>query len=205
MSLSGVPEALSDVSHILSPSTILLALLLMSYPSGYPEAAGWSKWMYELGARFLPAGNLDRMYGSLGGILLVFGILVSPHARWALSQKPLEWLGQVSFAIYLLHGMLLRTVFAWVLHLGQPLAPFGQYGDDGQQYRIERYPVPGFFQCALATLVLAACVGGASQVWNMKLEPLFAKITAKLEGLVTGKYSIEVKSTESPILPTRKD
>ncbi|KAK5507868.1 hypothetical protein LTR07_011092 [Exophiala xenobiotica] len=205
MSLSGVPEALSDVSHILSPSTILLALLLMSYPSGYPEAAGWSKWMYELGVRFLPADNLDRMYGSLGGILLVFGILVSPHARWALSQKPLEWLGQVSFAIYLLHGMLLRTVFAWVLHLGQPLAPFGHHGDDGQQYWIERYPVPGFFQCALATLVLAACVGGASHLWNMKLEPLFAKMTAKLEGLVTGKYSIEVKSTDTPILPIRKD
>jgi len=161
-----------------------------------------------MGIRFLPkatADAMDRMYGSLGGILLVLGILISPHARWALSRSVPTWLGKVSFAIYLIHGTMLRTVFAWVLHLGQGLAVFGEFLEDGSEYRFERYPVPGFWKCAFATVVMAVCTCAASQLWNMKLEPLFAKITTKLEGLVSGRFSIEVKATEKSILPTRKD
>ncbi|KAK6383972.1 hypothetical protein LTS17_003264 [Exophiala oligosperma] len=205
MSLVGGAEALSKVSHILSPSSILTGLFLMSYPGGYPDAASWSRRMHAFGVRFLPGESVDRMYGSLGGIVLVFGIIISPHARWVLSQRPLEWLGKVSFAIYLLHGMLLRTIFAWVLHLGQSLTPFVQTGEDGREFYVNRYPVPGFFQCAFATMVLAACLAVASQIWNLKLEPVFGKITTRLERVATGKSSPEVKSGEDSILPTRKD
>jgi hypothetical protein len=208
LSLSTIPQAVADRSPYLSPLLIPISLFLMSYPGSYAESAGWSKWLYETGTRFLPdvaTEGLDRMYGSLGGILLMVGIIISPHARWLLSQKPLVWLGEVSFAIYLLHGMLLRTVFAWVLHLGQQLIPFGRTAEDGAEYRVERYPVPEFLPCALATLVLALCIAGASHVWNMKLEPLFGKITNKLEGLVTAKGSVELKSSENSILPIRND
>ncbi|KIV84971.1 hypothetical protein PV11_00716 [Exophiala sideris] len=208
LSLSKIPKAAADLSPYLSPLLIPISLFLMSYPGSYAESAGWSNWLHENGIRFLPevaSENLDRMYGSLGGILLMVGIIISPHARWVLSQGPLVWLGEVSFAIYLLHGMLLRTVFAWVLQIGQPLTPFGRRAEDGAEYRIERYPVPGFLHCTLATIVLALCVAGASHVWNMKLEPLFGKITNKLEGIMTAKSSVELKSPEKSILPIRND
>lgn len=133
------------------------------------------------------------------------GILISPHARWLLARRPLQWLGKVSFAIYLLHGLLMRTVFAWVLHFGHHKQQIAQYTPEGVEYFVDRYPVPGFFHCAVATIVLLVCVAGASHVWNLKFEPVFAKITSKLEGLVTGKFYIEVKSQEKNILPLRKD
>jgi len=161
-----------------------------------------------VGVRYLPVvteGALDRFYGSLGGILLVFSVLISPHARWVCSRRPLLWLGKISFAIYLLHGLMMRTVFASVLHLGQSLEVFHEQGEDGTDYHFQRYPIPGFWQCTLATVVLAVCVGVTSQTWNVKMEPLFAQMATSLERLVTGKSYMVVESAEKSILPTRKD
>ena len=149
---------------------------------------------------------VDRVYGSLGGILLIVGIIISPHARWALSRPILLWLGKVSFAIYLLHGMFLRTIFAWLLHFGQSKEVMTEYDQWGRQYQVERYPLPGFLQRAVATVVMGVCVAVASYFWNLKMEPIFAKVTSKFEGIVTGKAQIiEPKSSGSTILPLRKD
>ncbi|KIX01611.1 uncharacterized protein Z518_09337 [Rhinocladiella mackenziei CBS 650.93] len=200
LSLSDFPNAVASVSPYLSPPIILISLVMMSYPSSFSDRASWSKWFHEFGIRFLPVdytASLDRMYGSLGGLLLMVGILISPHARWALSSRPLIWLGKVSFAIYLLHGMIVRTIFAWILHFGHPKELIPESTQNGAEYHVERYPVPGFSQRAFATIILALCVGAASHEWTMKMEPLFAKITTKLEGLVTGKFYIELKSKET--------
>ncbi|EXJ78093.1 hypothetical protein A1O3_09254 [Capronia epimyces CBS 606.96] len=208
MNLSNMPTAASAISPFVSPPLIISALVMMSFPGSFYESAAWSTWLHDVAIRHVPAditNTVDRMYGSLGGILLIVGIIISPHARWLLSRRPLQLLGKISFAIYLLHGMLMRTVFAWVLHLGHPKQQLAQYTEDGAEYYVERYLVPGFFQCALATVVLMVCVAGASHVWNLKLEPVFAKITSKLEGLVAGKFYIEVKSEEKTVLPLRKD
>ncbi|EHY59611.1 hypothetical protein HRR83_001117 [Exophiala dermatitidis] len=208
MSLSNIPKAASAASCFISPPLIFLALFLMSYPGSWYQNATWSTWLHDVAIAYVPADiahAVDRVYGSVGGILLVVGIIISPHARWLLSRRPLQWLGKVSFAIYLLHGPLMRTVFAWVLHAGHQKQRIPQYDPQGTEYYVERYPVPGSLQCALATVALAICVAAASHVWNLKVEPVFAKITTRLEGLVTGKYYIEVKSLEKNVLPLRKD
>ena len=181
----------------------------MSYPGSYAEAASWSTWLRDFATQYFPTethGAIERIYGSLGGILLLAGIIISPHARWALSRPPLLWLGRVSFAIYLLHGMFLRTIFAWLLHLGQGKQVITEYDQGGREIHIERYPLPGSFQRAVATVVMAVCVGIASHFWNLKFEPIFAKITSKLESIVAGKVEMrEPKSNNATILPLRKD
>ncbi|OAL25265.1 hypothetical protein AYO22_05142 [Fonsecaea multimorphosa] len=211
LSLSDIPKVLAPYSPYISPPVILISLIFMSYPSSYAEAASWSLWLRELATQYFPSHAtfaLERMYGALGGVLLVIGILISPHARWALSRPPLLWLGKVSFAIYLIHGMFLRTVFAWALHLGHSKQTMTEHDPNGEEYHVDRYPLPGNFQCALATVIMGACVGVASHFWNLKLEPVFARITAKLEGIVTGKVETEPrepKSNGGAILPLRND
>jgi len=180
----------------------------MSYPSSYAEAASWSLWLRDFATDYFPPEAnfaLERMYGSLGGILLIIGILISPHARWALSRPPLLWLGKVSFAIYLIHGMFLRTVFAWALHLGHSKQTMTEHSPNGEEYQVQRYPLPGSFQCAFATAIMGACVGVASHFWHMRLEPVFARITAKLEEIVKGKIETEPKPNGGAILPLRND
>ncbi|EXJ69441.1 uncharacterized protein A1O5_07477 [Cladophialophora psammophila CBS 110553] len=199
LGLSDLPKVAAPYSPYLSPLIILVALLMMSYQS---------TWLHDTGIKYFPLDTseaLDRMYGSLGGIILTLGILISPHARWTLSRSPLLWLRKVSFAIYLLHGTFLRTIFTSVLHFGHPKTLVPEYNADGAEYHVERYPVPGYFQCAVATVVLGGCVGVASQVWNRRLEPVFATITSKLEVMATGKPEPETRPNESTILPRRKD
>ena len=181
----------------------------MSYPGGFAESSTWSKWLQNFAMQHFPSENhsyIDRIYGSIGGILLVGGIIISPHARWALSRPPLLWLGKVSFAIYLVHGTFLRTVFAWLLHLGQSTVLIVDHDSAGREFRVDRYPVPSSLQCAMATVVMGVCVAVASHFWNLKLEPIFAKITNNLESFVTGKVDAsEPKSNGTTILPLRKD
>ncbi|OAP63767.1 hypothetical protein AYL99_02994 [Fonsecaea erecta] len=208
LSLSDVPKLLAPYSPYVSPPIILISLIFMSYPSSFAETASWSLWLRDFATQYFPSeatSALERMYGSLGGVLLVIGILISPHARWMLSRPPLLWLGKVSFAVYLIHGMFMRTVFAWALHFGHSKHAVIEHTPNGHEYQVERYPLPGYFQCAVATLVMGACVGVASHFWNLKLEPVFAKITAKLERIATGRVEKEPKPNGAMILPLRND
>lgn len=211
-SMSDLASMLAPLSPLLSPPIAIFALVLMSYPNSSPSSAPWSAFMEEFGKTHFGAHALERMYGSIGGILLVACIIISPHARWALSQKPLKWLGKVSFAIYLLHGTFMRTVFAWFLFFGSEMQETQKQvgGDPGMPDVFEvvlKYPVPGFFRCFIATLALLASTLAASQLWNMKVEPICAKLTTLAEKLVKGQLSSEEasKSDKQPILPTRRD
>ncbi|MDO7882146.1 acyltransferase family protein [Salinibacterium soli] len=49
----------------------------------------------------------------LGGALLLFCCAFAPGARWALTLRPIAWLGKVSFSLYLVHvPVLLAIAFA---------------------------------------------------------------------------------------------
>lgn len=211
LSLSEFPKLAAPYSPYASPPIILLSLFLMSYPGSFEGNASWSAWLHDFAILRLPQEvhfAIERFYGSLGGVLLILGIIISPHVRWALSRPPLLWLGKVSFAIYLVHGMFLRTVFAWLLHIGQSLTPMTEHGAMGEEYQVNRYPLPGFSRRVLATIVTGAFVMVASHFWNLKLEPIFAKITTRLEAVVSGRVSMdksEPKSNGTTILPLRKD
>lgn len=207
VSLTTIPSSLTQLSPILTPVFALVALVLMSFPGSYAESAAWSRGLKVLVTEHLGlelGGAVDRFYGSVGGILLIFAVLISPHTRWALSRKPLLWLGKVSFAIYLLHGLLMRTVFAWTLHLAQSLELIYQQNQEGAYYQDLRYPVPHPLRCAVATIVLIICTGAASHIWSLKLEPIFAKTTTQLEQCVRGDYTV-ASDKNGTILPLRKD
>lgn len=210
LSLSELPRLVAPYSVYLSPTLIFTALVLMSYPASYVDAAPWTRLLRDFGTQFFPAHNpstLHRLFGSIGGILLIMGILISPHARWLLSRRPLRWLGKVSFAVYILYGVAARTVFAWVLHFGGRKEVVNERADSGADFQVERYKLPSStFQCAVATLALAVTLAGAASLWTSKLEPLFDQIANKWEVLVTGKpLEQETRQNGHPVLPYRKD
>ena len=76
-----------------------------------------------------------------------------------------------------------------------------------------RYPVPSGLHSAFATVLAFVVIFGASQIWNMKVEPLFGKITSGLEKLVSGQSGIEdllnlngkSQSEKETLLPIRQD
>ncbi|QDS74981.1 hypothetical protein FKW77_005278 [Venturia effusa] len=159
----------------------LSGLFLMSFPSEYAEDAAWSRFLYHLGKNITPGhGELARFWPGIGAQILCASILVSQDLRHMLSGQILAYLGGISFSLYLLHGTLMRTVLAWmtfgpaVLSDGDLVQPSGFYAQPGDWWFVLLIP--------LFLVFLMAAV----HVWSVKVEPIFARATKKLEDLVTG-------------------
>ena len=205
-SLTELPPRLAGISPLLSPPLILLSLVLMSHPSDRPDLAGWSHALQRLGLKIFPTqGDMARTWGSVGGALLLFAILISPHARRALSRPPLLWLGHVSFPIYRLHGTFMRSLMAWLVFAGQRLRPFEVPGPEGRTITIERYAQPSDARVFLSIAISMSCMLVAAHWWAKKMEPIFAKITKAAEDLMTAGGENGAGSPSRPVLPTRKE
>lgn len=205
-SLSNSAQKLARFSPWISPPLTILALFLMSYPGDYAHTAPWSKALQGFAYSHFPANVMNdvaRTYGSIGAILLIFSIVISPHQRNLLSHRVLIWLGKISFPIYLLHGTFMRSVFAWILFTSEPRA-YEVRGADGNQYSIERYPQGSNLRVFVAVVVSMGMCLVASHYWAKKVEPLFAKITKFAEDRMTGKGENGAMFGKS-ILPVRKE
>lgn len=60
---------------------------------------------------------MARALPTIGGILVIFGVLLAKPLQWLLSGSFLAWLGKISFALYLIHGTLLKSTLFWMLWL----------------------------------------------------------------------------------------
>lgn len=75
----------------------------------------WSRMMGEYSSYIFPRDNdTPRFYTAIGLVFISLGIHFSPLAKNALSSKYLLWFGKNSFAVYLIHGSLLRSLMVWM-------------------------------------------------------------------------------------------
>jgi peptidoglycan/LPS O-acetylase OafA/YrhL len=95
---------------------ILFGLLMGAVYTGLPERWGLQSWP----APFAP-GDSRSLWYMVGATALVYGVLVSPTAERWLGSTPMQWLGRLSFPLYLAHVPLLNAVFA----RQQGVAPVG--------------------------------------------------------------------------------
>ncbi|MCJ1392699.1 hypothetical protein MMC18_005570 [Xylographa bjoerkii] len=187
-SLTSTPSLLARYSPFLVPPLAILALVLMSFPSDAPLSASWSTSLLTLAQHTLPPQlDLGRTYGSIGALLLVLAIIISPHARAALSSPPLTQLGKISFPIYLLHGTFVRSLFAWCMFAGTSLAVVEERNADGTVTVSQRLPLPGGWRIAFSVVVsMGACLV-ASYAWAVRVEPWFGRVTKWAEETMMGK------------------
>lgn len=100
----------------MSPILIFLGLLLASYPEYKPEWMPWSTFMGHMSLYIFPKDNeTPRFYSGIGLVFIALGIHFSNPVKNFLSNPWLLWFGKNSFAVYLLHGPLIRTLLVWML------------------------------------------------------------------------------------------
>lgn len=116
------------LSLVVAPALVLLGLLFGSYPKEHEEYSDWSHWLHEsfvkttpegqsVGSLIIPEGtDPPRRFTSAAVQLCAIAMFLSPMLREALSHRWLLWLGQHSFAVYLLHGTILRSIGIWVAY-----------------------------------------------------------------------------------------
>lgn len=187
------------------PLTIF-ALLLASYPGEHPEWAGWSNVMLKASHYIFPPGvNVGKRYTALAIDMIILAIFFSPSTKDFLSSRPLLWLGKQSFAVYLVHGTLLRTVLCWMLYgiTGQPwdgdiVDEKGNpiYGEDGEPLHPHWIPIRAPWVVAISIPTWIALVYFCATLWTGYVDPFCARMAQKLE-----KWMFEESEQAPPQLP----
>ncbi|MCJ1447584.1 MAG: hypothetical protein MMC23_008095 [Stictis urceolatum] len=167
--------AIKQYSNYISPPCIFLGSYLMSYPPEYPERAAWSAKMQAFEPKLITRSNYDeRFYCAIGAVLFFTGCFASPKVHRVFTFAALEWLGSVSYSLYLLHGTLMRTLFSWCMFLGAMLVSEEYYDENGNGYVNVLYPYPGWPRTILSLIIYAVALAVASQTWTKNIEPMFA-------------------------------
>ena len=199
-SLSSYPTSLSSrkLTPFLAGLLITLGLISMSVTHDAPDSAQWCAFFWRVGRAVFPQAaqrEIHKTWGSIGSFLLATGIIISPHARQVLSTKPLTWLGNVSFPVFLLHPLFMQTVmpffaFSSEYFMVQLEVKFDP--DTGSQTFLEvpRFKQRGNGMLGVGIVVTLACTLAVSHLWIMKVEPVFGKFTKWSEDVMTGKHEV---------------
>lgn len=176
--LLGTKEALSTFIYILVRWTgFLLAIYLMSFPISGPEhfAPG-----YEILKSLLPSWveRKEKFYPNIGAAILLFLLVrsdpnTSKWRRFLMSSVP-QYLGTISFALYLVHGPLLHA-FGYMI----PQILWSTFGTTAASAGEKSWLSAVVFGWAVSLAISLA----VADVWMREVEGRCVKLVKKLEGI----------------------
>lgn len=180
--------------RIVSSTLCICGLLICSYPGAHPEWSTWSQAMKDAAQYiFPPEVNIGRRYSALGVDLIIFAIYISPTTKEFLSSSILLWLGKQSFAVYLVHGTLLRTVLCWMLYgitgqpwEGQPTDGNGNpiLDEQGEPLHPQWIPLRPGWVVGISIPAWIVLVYLSASMWTRYVDPFCAKMAQKLEKMM---------------------
>ncbi|OQE22818.1 hypothetical protein PENFLA_c012G02838 [Penicillium flavigenum] len=179
----------------LTISLTIIGLLIASYPGEHPEWAGWSNVMLKASQYiFPPEVNVGKRYTALGIDMIILAIFFSPSTKDFLSSRLLLWLGKQSFAVYLVHGTMLRVVLCWMLYgiSGQPWEGPEPLTDDE---RDDWLPIRPPWVVAISIPIWIGLVYLLAALWTTYVDTFCASMTQKLERAVF----VEEEKTPLPL------
>lgn len=174
------------LSFVVAPLLILLGLMVASYPQEHEDWSAWSLWMSNTfvkpdnGSLLVPKGtDAPRRFTALGIQLCAIAVFLSPMLRETLSHRILLWFGHHSFAVYLTHGTILRTVGIWIAYGIRP--QFARQKDGSYEEYTHVRSKEAVFTAVLVFIVLSYSVAWA---WMRWVDSACAKTTQWLEAKV---------------------
>ena len=160
----------------------IIGLLIASYPGENPEWATWSNRMYEMAYYIFPPDvNIGKRYTAIGIDMIIMAIYISPSTKDFLSNNLLLWLGKHSFAVYLVHGTLLRTVLCWMLY-GITAEPWEPQFDQNGEFAVPPWiPIRAPWVVAVSIPCWIVLVYICASLWTRYVDSFCATLTQKLE------------------------
>ncbi|POS78795.1 hypothetical protein DHEL01_v202814 [Diaporthe helianthi] len=180
------------LSNVLAATSIFIGLTFASFPEGHAEWMTWSRFLLDFMLPKLPHDpDFPRFASGIGLEFISLGILLSPALQRLLSGRYLLFLGRMSFAVYLLHGMLLKTTLVWMLY-GVQVPP--DHGNDQGEMEVTRLTYPGNLTLIMWQVVWLPMLYCIASLWMAYVDPWCERITNRLVEYVT------LDSSEKPSL-----
>ncbi|KAI1377851.1 acyltransferase family-domain-containing protein [Hypoxylon crocopeplum] len=172
----------AKMSRVLAAIFLVLGLYVASYPEGHPEWAAWSHYQFKVLKKIIPKdADFPRFASGIGLELFTLGLHFSPGLRDFLSSKYLLWFGKQSFAVYLLHGPLLRSVLCWMVY-GIHVPP-SITNDKGETIQ-GTLMFPSGWRLMISLPFWIPLNYGVAMLWTGYVDPWCATLTEKIVGKV---------------------
>lgn len=178
--------------------TLTTSLALASYPLNSPDNYLWSRTIHAILTPLTPSHEEPQIplyVSNISATLFFSAVYFSPHARHALARsRCLNHLGHLSFAVYLLHDLLLRSAFAWCVYGRGAWAVLAAGAGGGWSLERERdreavrvgADVSGWGVVVVVRGYLCA-VYGAARVWTRVVDRWCEGVVGVVRGLQQGQ------------------
>jgi peptidoglycan/LPS O-acetylase OafA/YrhL len=175
---------------------ILLGMFMAGYPQDAPDRTVWSNTMHSIMVHLVPKdADVRRYWDSLGASTVLLGIFFSKNARRLLCSPAFNFLGRVSFPVYLLHNQLIKSILTWMVYLPSALNP--PRNEKGQQMDLQRGSTTHIL---LAVAVFYWVLYRLALWWTQYIDPMCAKIVKQATNWAYGD-SVPQPPAEKPVLP----
>lgn len=166
-------------------SVAIFALYLLSYPEVCPETTPWTAWLARLTTWI--AGERARVMTTIGSTLFIAAVPRVPFLLDFFSNSLSSYLGRISYAIYLMHGPLWRSLgYSITIRLE---------GEPGSQ------TVAGYRQAvAISFLITFSVVIYVSDLFCRQVDEPIVRLARWVENAVIQKES-DVVEHKQPLLP----
>ncbi|PGH04129.1 hypothetical protein GX51_03636 [Blastomyces parvus] len=173
---------------------ILVGLFVWSFPQTNPHWAYWSRTMRDALLLVIPEKtDISRYWVSIGTSILMVGIFFSRNAQRVLTNPIFNFLGRVSFPVYLLHNTLMRTLLVWMAYWrAAATTPM----TDAQGNLIQ-LPKPGGMTFVFILPIFYAILYSVAYAWTIYVDPLCAKAVDRMKRLMFKEE--EQPQTEKPV------
>lgn len=175
-----------EQQRILAPVLSLVLVFAGFYVASYPEShAEWMPWSATL-THFLQPNlpedpDLPRFSSGIGLMLAAVGIVLSPRLQALLSSRILLFFGKMGFAVYLLHGTLMKTILSWMVYGIN--VPRDHLGPDGE-IQMTRMKYPGHPTLLVCVVFFLPILYSAAYAWTQHVDPWADRMTNRLVNLI---------------------
>lgn len=162
---------------------IIVGVFLAGYPQDAQHLAPWSHTMQKM-MRSITVKDADirRYWDHVGASTVLIGIFFSSRARRVLTSPVFNFLGRVSFPVYLIHNTMIKSVLTWMLYLPSAMNP--PKNEKGEQMDLQRGST---LHVCIAILIYFYLLYRAASLWTQHIDPVCAKLVNAFTKWATGE------------------
>jgi hypothetical protein len=148
--------------------------------------------------------DVRRYWDHVGASMVLLGIFFSRNARKVLTSPVFNFLGRVSFPVYLMHNTFIKTVLTWIIYLPSAMNP--PKTEKGEQMDLQRGSTTHIF---IAIGVFYYLLYRCAALWVKHIDPICANLVNAATKWAYGeplpresRPILGQPSTEKPMLPS---